>query len=131
MLPKNSLDRFCRPDPDRTWKYPASHYLRQETTEVLRSIEPDDEAIDVACDRFEFLASLFACDSATPRRRGGPWPGRYLFEERWGEDNHGLFAEISADADLHARLSPVFRNITMDQALTELAGWRRRYHNDF
>lgn len=84
------------------------HYLRQETAEVLRSVEPDNAAIDAACDRFEFLASLFACDSAALRRRGGPWPGRYLFEDRWGEDNHGLFAEISADTDPRARLAQPF-----------------------
>ncbi|MFG3590512.1 SIR2 family protein [Streptomyces sp. NPDC047990] len=131
VLPKNSLDRFCVPGPQQKWKYPASHYLRQETTEVLRSIEPDDAAVAAAYDRFEFLASLFACDSAAPRRRGMPWPGQYLFEDRWGEDDHGLFAEISADADLRARLAPVFRNITIDEALTQLADWRRRYHNDF
>jgi hypothetical protein len=131
VLPKNSLDRFCVASPQQTWKYPASHYLRQETMEVLRRIEPDDAAIEAACDRFEFLASTFACDSAAPRRRGMPWPGRYLFESRWGEDDHGLYAEISADADLRARLAPVFRNITMDEALTKLADWRRLYHHDF
>ncbi|MEU2900957.1 SIR2 family protein [Streptomyces sp. NPDC001273] len=131
VLSKSSLDRFCVPGPKQTWKYPASHYLREEIAEVLRSIEPDDAAIDAACDRFEFLASLFAYDSAVPRRRGMPWPGRYLFEDRWGEDDHGLYAEISRDADLRARLAPAFRNITMDEALTQLADWRRRYHNDF
>ncbi|MDX3696905.1 SIR2 family protein [Streptomyces europaeiscabiei] len=82
VLPKNRLDRFCRLDPQQAWKYPASHYLRQETVEVLRTIEPDDAAIDAACDRFEFLASLFTYDSTVPRRRGMPWPGRYLFEGR-------------------------------------------------
>ncbi|MEW2570216.1 hypothetical protein [Streptomyces sp. NPDC047070] len=61
---------------------------------------------------------------------GDRWRDKY-FERRWGEDDHGLFAEISADTDLHARLSPVFRNITMDQALTELANWRRQYHRNF
>ncbi|MEH0416059.1 SIR2 family protein [Streptomyces sp. B21-083] len=131
VLPKNSLDRFCRLNPQQAWKYPASHYLRQETVEVLRTIEPDDAAIDAACDRFEFLASLFTYDSAAPRRRGMPWPGRYLFESRWGEDGRGLFAEISADADLRARLEPALRNTTMDKALTELAEWRQRYHSDF
>ncbi|MEH0580052.1 hypothetical protein QBA54_37445 [Streptomyces sp. B21-108] len=132
VLPKNSLDRFCRLDPQQAWKYPASHYLRQETAEVLRSVEPNDEAVDAACDRFEFLASLFAYDSAAPRRRAiMPWPGRYLFVGRWGEDDCGLFAEISADTDLRARLAPAFRNITVDQALTELAEWRHRYHRDF
>lgn len=35
-----------------------------------------------------------------------------------GEDDHGLYAEISRDADLRARLAPAFRNITMDEALT-------------
>jgi hypothetical protein len=83
------------------------------------ALKQDDAAVDTACDRFEFLASLFAYDGAVPLRRGMPWPGQYLF------------AEISADADLRARLTPAFRNITMDEALTQLANWRRRYHNDF
>jgi len=131
VLPKSSLDRFCVANPHQKWLYPASNYLRQETTEVLRSIEPDPAAVDAACDRFEFLASLFAYDSAVPHRHGMPWPGLYLFGDRWGEDGHGLYAEISADADLRTRLTPAFRNITMEEALIQLADSRRRYHNDF
>jgi hypothetical protein len=79
----------------KRWRFPQSHFLRKETREPLRVIEPDDTAYQAACTRFEFLASLIAMDDGTQTVHF-PWIGEFLNDVHW-EYNTSMANTIKAE----------------------------------
>lgn len=78
--------------------YPASRLLRVEAREPVRTLLPDSEVYDAACDRLECLASFVACDPASGRRNL-PWMGEFIINGQYAHDGHGLAPEIAEEID--------------------------------
>lgn len=62
----------------KRWIYPQSRHLRAVRREAVRQLEPDDDAYQAACDRFEYLASMAAMDGADQPGQL-PWAGDFIF----------------------------------------------------
>ena len=77
--------------------YPASHLLRLEGREPVRSLLPDDEGYAAACDRLECLASYVAVDTAREPSRHVPWMGEFILDSRSDGNGDGLAAQIATE----------------------------------
>ncbi|WP_194915353.1 SIR2 family protein [Catenulispora rubra] len=81
-------------------QYPQSHQVRADVREPLRGIEPDDDAYQAACSRFEILASMLSNDAwgqagEEPGTRY-PWLGEYVLDSGW-RAQRGLVARIGEE----------------------------------
>ncbi|MEV8547702.1 SIR2 family protein [Streptomyces sp. NPDC051572] len=79
------LKSVMPPAEGRIWRFPQSRFLRQETREPLRVLEPDDTAYQTACTRFEFLTSMIAMDDEAENMRF-PWVGHFIDDTHWEYD---------------------------------------------
>jgi hypothetical protein len=72
--------------------------LREQLREPFRTLEPDDVAYEVACSRFEFLASLISMDD-DKNSLAGPWSGEFFLDSHWGYagGSNGLAGEIAEE----------------------------------
>jgi hypothetical protein len=92
----NKLPRWGQPT---NWLYPASHLLRLEGREPVRSLLPDEEGYAAACDRLECLASYVAVDVAREPSRHVPWMGEFILDTRSDSNGSGLAAQIAKEID--------------------------------
>jgi hypothetical protein len=78
-----NLNRIVAADPaapgGQRWIYPASHHMRAVGRDMLRQLEPDDDAYKAACNRLEYFASLIAMAHKDPSARY-PWAGEFILE---------------------------------------------------
>jgi len=92
----NKLPRWGKP---MSYLYPASHLMRLEGREPVRSLLPDDEEYAAACDRLECLASYVAVDAAREPSRHVPWMGEFILDSRSDGNGNGLAAQIADEID--------------------------------
>jgi len=90
----NKMPRWGKPVK---WHYPASHLLRLDGREPVKSLLPDDESYAAACDRLECLASFTAVDAAREPSRHTPWMGEFILDSRANRNGDGLAAQISTE----------------------------------
>jgi hypothetical protein len=96
LLEPDWLNRLPRWGEPAHWHYPASHLLRLEGREPLRSLLPEDDAYVAACDRLECLASYVAMDAGREPSRHVPWMGEFILDNGNG---NGLAAQIAVEID--------------------------------
>ncbi|MFD8597557.1 SIR2 family protein [Kitasatospora sp. NPDC059646] len=128
------LKEVCPPTPGNRWAYPQSHLLRQEIREPLRLVEPDDNAYQAACNRFEFLASMIAIDAVSEEWRREPWPGEFLLGDNWGYEQ-GLAGAIQQE------ITPAWPLLQAGAfggdperataAYNQLVQWKQQHHRGF
>lgn len=99
MLEHDWLNKLPRWGEPARWLYPASHLLRLEGREPVRSLLPDDDEYVAACDRLECLASYVAVDPAREPSRHVPWMGEFILDSRIDGNGNGLAAQIATEID--------------------------------
>lgn len=97
LLEHDWLNRMPRWGDHNGWIYPASHMLRLDGREPVRTLIPDDESYATACDRLECLASLVAVDAAREPSRHVPWMGAFVLDSRSDGNGDGLAVQIGAE----------------------------------
>lgn len=101
LLDHNWLNKLPRWGQPMNYHYPASHLLRMESREPLRSLVPDDEDYAAACDRLECLASYAAVDAAREPSQHVPWMGEFILDSRSDGHGNGLATQIATEIDDH------------------------------
>jgi hypothetical protein len=97
LLEPDWLNKMPRWGQPTNWLYPASHLLRLDGREPVRSLIPDDESYAAACDRLECLASYVAVDAAREPTRHVPWMGEFILDSRSDGNGDGLAAQIATE----------------------------------
>ncbi len=99
LLEHDWLNKMPRWGEPTKWIYPASHLLRLDGREPVRSLIPDDESYNAACDRLECLASYVAVDRAREPSRHVPWMGEFILNDRFDRSGDGLATQIATEID--------------------------------
>jgi hypothetical protein len=98
VLRRAAIHAVSQPGNGSTWRYPQSHFLRDELREPLRLAEPDDRAYTAASYRFEFLASMIAMGHEIDFYRN-PWMGEYMNDAVWGYEDEGLAGDLAREIE--------------------------------
>lgn len=99
LLNHDWLNKMPRWGEPARWLYPASHMLRLDAREPLRTLLPDETAYTEACYRLECLASYVAVDPARDPSRHVPWMGEFILDSRSDGNGTGLAAQIAREID--------------------------------
>jgi hypothetical protein len=81
VLDRDMLNAQPRWGGNARWHWPNSKLLREVLREALRYAEPDDEAYEQICDRYEYRTAL--TDLVLNPRGTGVTGGLFIGEQRW------------------------------------------------
>jgi hypothetical protein len=110
LLEPNWLNNLPRWGEPMRYLYPASHLLRQDVREPIRTLLPDDDTYAAACDRLECLASFIAVDAAREPSSHVPWMGEFIVHGRWMDGDNGLAGHIANEIDEEWPMLAAFDN---------------------
>lgn len=98
LLEPNWLNRLPRWG-GAEFLYPASRLLRVDGREPVRTLLPDDDDYEAACDRLECLASYVAVDADREPSRHVPWMGEFILDSRSDREGNGLAVQVMHEID--------------------------------
>ncbi len=89
--------------PGQGWLYPASHLLRADLREILRSVLPDDEDYKWAQDRYEYRVALVQYYLETrPAGLARSTPGEFLGTTVFGGGGRWVSGQLATETDFGA-----------------------------